>query len=235
MKLPTLLPTLNLTSNLYSNTSTNSFPTPSNTPSNGCSPTPHTPLRLETPLWALGPAVFRPLKGRDQERPRYPRHASNWRICAGRPIGAALDEQSSADLLAWCGFRREVTVTSVTDRTADHRNSLPCASHRSNRVTQPLELLRFQRIARCLPIIGGIYARHLAASFAVYLLEDVRPRDRSRNLKIGRYPGKGWSTKGGRGRWHPESQDRRIIDLLSAFRGGPENLGGRSKENLVYK
>jgi hypothetical protein len=66
VSLPTPLPTLQQASNAYSNATANAMPTPANTPANRVLPTPHTPQRLETPLWALGPAAFRPLKREGQ-------------------------------------------------------------------------------------------------------------------------------------------------------------------------
>jgi hypothetical protein len=218
MTFPTPLPTLKMISNPYSNWVANSFPTPSNTPSNGCSPTPHTPRALEAPLWALGPAAFRPLKGRDRKGPHYPRHASNRRFRTSSTAGTALDEQLPAEQLARGGFRHEVTVTSVTDRTVDHRNLLPGASHRSNRVTQPLEMLRFHPISRCLPIIGGIYARVAAASFTL-VERKMRRRDRSRNLEMARYLGDGGQIDRRHGGVGPLPGPLAIIDLLSIFRG----------------
>jgi hypothetical protein len=195
---------------------------------------PHTPCGSQAPLSAGRRASHDPEKGKGREGPQSQSRTSNARFCTGLTISTAPDEQSPAAMLAWCGFRHEVTVTSVTDGTTDRRNLLPGASRRSNRVTQPLEMLHFQPIARCLPIIGGIYARVAAASFTL-VERKMRRRDRSRNLKFSRYLGIGRPSRPGRGGVGGLSGSLGIIDLLALLRGGSEKSGRPPKENLVNK
>lgn len=126
------------------------------------------------------------------------------------------DHRQSAAKLSECGcLPVEQAPITVTGR----HNSLPGASQSDNGVSRRLELLRFPSIARCHKVTG---------------MNDPRSR-RSRNLEMARYVRDRPATKGGWGRWHPNSQDRRIIDLLPPLRGGSENFGRPSKENLVYK
>jgi hypothetical protein len=76
---------------------------------------PHTPGGSQAPLSALGGRAL-PRPGREEEKRRsetapQPQHAANARLPASHVLGIALDEQLSASVLAWCGFRREITVS----------------------------------------------------------------------------------------------------------------------------
>jgi hypothetical protein len=171
--------------------------------------------------WASKPPRYR------DERSNCENAESRWR-----------DRRPSTALATECAaFQHEptkVTVTWVTCRVTNYDNSLPGASHRSNRVTQPLEMLRFRPIARCLPIIGGIYARVAAASFTL-VERKTRPRDRSRNLEMARYVGDGPAARGGVRGVDGDPGALGITDIFRLLRGAFEKFGRPSKENLVNK
>lgn len=135
MTLPTPLPTLRRASNAYANTAANRLPTPSNTAANRVLPTPHTPLRLETPLWALRPAEFRPLRREGTERPHHRQHTNNVHAVA------------SADRIMPPLLRR---ITRYSRRSASHL--LPGTV---SATAEPLQATAITAVCRSLPCVDG--------------------------------------------------------------------------------
>jgi hypothetical protein len=168
--------------------------------------------------------------GRGRKAAHHPQHTANARL-RPHPIAAkALDEQLSARSLAWCGFRREITViggiiTSYADtvqtRKRETRDSVVSIGLSGDR-----------------PHDGksreGIYARVAAASFTL-VDGKMGARDRSRNLYLSRYVGLRRAKDRGAGRWPPILSAPPLIDVFRLVRAASEKFGRPSKENLVYK
>ena len=224
MTLPTPLPTLRRPSNAYSNRPTNAVPTTANPHSNRVLPTPLTPLRLEAPLWALGPALLRPLKEegkRRAERPRQTLHTDNARNAEASGTDRRQCVASRLECAALPGEMVPITVIRLSN---ERSNLLPGASHCDNRVIHPLELLCFPSLARCLIVTGthgkgfSRVACHIPGSS---LVGTARSRSKGcwRNLKMARYSmPKPERTR--RGWWvGSKTSAVAIIDLISIFRG----------------
>jgi hypothetical protein len=162
--------------------------------------------------------------------PPQPQHTANARLPASRMLSTALDEQLSAPVLAWCGFRREITVsgalvTSYADTvqtrlTADSTNAVISAiSGRRPHDGKSRE---------------GIYARVAAASFTL-VERKTRSRGRSRNLEMPRDPGDGAAARGGARGVGALPGCLGIIDIFRLSRGASEIFGGRPEKIRVYK
>lgn len=161
---------------------------------------PHTPGGSQAPLSALGgralPRSEREEGKRRLEGPRHRHECDNARsleVCGpdGRLHAANLGEHAVLG-------SKPAALTVIGSH-----NLLPGASHRDNRVTQGLKLLRFPPLARCVQVTGI-----LATCEALAKLSSRRD---SRSA-----PWVPFQIEGGGG----ESRGRPILDLFTRFRGG---------------